>query len=185
MLATREQTLLAQLKDPAHRQVAFGQLIRSYQQPLYYHIRRMVLDHTDADDVLQNTLLKAWKNIDRFRGDAALRTWLYRIATNEALTFLNQQKRRAYSDVEDLQDDARHSRGPGAEPEGEVIQRKLMAAIATLPKRQRAVFTLRYFDEMPYAEMSQIMKVSEGSLKASYHHAVKKIEAFLTVNIDQ
>jgi len=180
MLATvQEQTLVAQLQDPAQRSVAFGQLVRTHQRMLYYHIRRMVLDHADADDVLQNTLLKAWKNLDRFRGDSALRTWLYRIATNEALTHLQQQKRRSYSDVEDLQDDPRHSQGPGDTPDGEEIQRRLLAAIATLPDRQRAVFNLRYFDEMPYAEMSRVLKVSEGSLKASYHHAVKKIESRL------
>jgi RNA polymerase sigma factor (sigma-70 family) len=180
MLATpEEQTLLAQLQDPAQRGTAFGQLVRTHQRMLYYHVRRMVLDHDDADDVLQNTLLKAWKNLDRFRGDAALRTWLYRIATNEALTHLQQKKRRSYSDVENLQDDPRYSQGPGEGPDGEAIQRKLMAAIATLPERQRAVFNLRYFDEMAYGEMSRVLEVSEGSLKASYHHAVKKIEKYL------
>jgi RNA polymerase sigma-70 factor (ECF subfamily) len=180
MVATQEQALLAQLRDPLQRYAAFGQLVEAYQQMLYHHIRRMVLDHTDADDVLQNTLLKAWHHLDHFRGDAALRTWLYRIATNEALTHLKQQKRRAYSDLDDLQDDSRHSHAPGGAPDGEEIQRKLLAAIATLPDRQRAVFTLRYFDEMPYAEMAQVLSVSEGSLKASYHHAVKKIERRLT-----
>ena len=107
MVATREQVLLSDLQDPTKRSHAFGELVSSYQQMLYQHIRRMVQDHDDADDVLQNTFLKAWKNLDRFRGDAALRTWLYRIATNEALTLLNQRKRRAYSDVEDLEDDPR------------------------------------------------------------------------------
>mgnify|MGYP006266340867 CR=1 FL=1 len=182
MVAIQEQALLAQLRDPAQRSAAFGQLVHVHQRMLYYHIRRMVLDHADADDVLQNTLLKAWRNLDSFRGDSALRTWLYRIATNEALTHLRQQQRRAYSDVKDLQDDARYSHGPSGDPDGEAIQRKLLAAIATLPDRQRAVFNLRYFDELPYAEIARILGVTEGSLKASYHHAVKKIEQRLATD---
>ncbi len=184
MVATREQALLSALQDPSKRSQAFGELVSAYQRMLYQHIRRMVQDHDDTDDVLQNTFLKAWKNLDRFRGDAALRTWLYRIATNEALTLLNQRKRRAYSDVEDLQDDPRHSRSAGADPEGNEIQRQLQAAIETLPERQRMVFTLRYFDEMKYEEIATVLETSVGGLKANYHHAVKKIEKYLSSRVN-
>ena len=184
MLTTREKALLQSLKDPDKRSQAFGEMVESYQKMLYQHIRRMVQDHADTDDVLQNTFLKAWRNLDRFRGDAALRTWLYRIATNEALTLLNQRKRRAYASVEDLEDDPRHSRSAGAEPEGSEIQRHLKAAIATLPEKQRMVFTLRYFDEMKYDEIASVLDTSVGGLKANYHHAVKKIEKYLSHQVN-
>ncbi len=180
MVAVKEKQLLDRLQQQETRSLAFDQLIRLYQRMLYYHIRRIVVDHDDADDVLQNTLLKAWKNLDRFRGDAALKTWLYRIATNEALSFLSKKKKQAHDDVEDLQNDLRHSLSSGKYIDGNEIQRKLHAAVLTLPDRQRMVFNLRYFDEMKYEEMSEVLEVSVGSLKASYHHAVKKVEAYLT-----
>jgi RNA polymerase sigma factor (sigma-70 family) len=183
MVATEEKALLTALRDPGQRAWAFDRMVKSHQRMLYQHIRRMVLDHADADDVLQNTFLKAWKNLDRFRGDAALRTWLYRIATNEALTWLNQRKRRAYSAVEDLQDDHRHSQAAGTDPEGTDIQRHLQAAIASLPQKQRAVFNLRYFEELKYEEMAEILDTSVGGLKANYHHAVKKIENYLSERV--
>ena len=135
-----------------------------------------------ADDVLQNTLLKAWKNIDRFRAESALKTWLYRIATNESLTFLNQQKRRAYEGVENLEDDLRHSLSSGGYVDGDAIQHKLQQAILGLPDRQRLVFNMRYYDELKYEEMADVLGVTVGALKASYHHAVKKIETYLTTN---
>jgi len=186
MAVIQEKQLLAQLQQEDTRREAFDRLIRLYQQMLYYHIRRMVIDHEDADDVLQNTLLKAWKNIDRFRGDAALRTWLYRIATNEALTFLNKKKKMVKTDVENIEDDMRHSLdwGGGRYISGEEIQLKLQAAIATLPERQRLVFNMRYFDEMKYEEISKVLEVSVGGLKANFHHAVKKIEKYLRERVD-
>ncbi|MEO1415539.1 MAG: sigma-70 family RNA polymerase sigma factor [Bacteroidota bacterium] len=184
MVATEEKELLAQLQQPSTRRSAFDRLIRAYQQMLYYHIRRMVIDHEDADDILQNTLLKAWKNLDKFRGDAALKTWLYRIATNEALTHLNKKKKQAHTDIEDLQNDMRHSLQEGKYIDGDSIQRKLQAALTTLPDRQRLVFNMRYFDEMKYDEISGVLEVSVGSLKASYHHAVKKIEKYLAADMD-
>lgn len=180
MMITAESELLVRLREPETRHQAFDQLVRMYQRMLYFHIRRMVINHDDADDVLQNTFFKAWKYIDRFRADSALKTWLYRIATNEALTFLNKQKKRAYEDVADIQDDLRHSLDQGKYIDGTEIQMKLQHAILQLPERQRAVFNLRYFDEMKYDEIAEVLKVSVGSLKASYHHAVKKIEKYLT-----
>lgn len=179
MINLKEKNLVADLKNPSKREAAFGQMVSEYQQVLYYHIRRMVIDHEDADDVLQNTFLKAWRYLDNFRGDSALKTWLYRIATNESLTFLGQRKKRQHSNINELHDDIRHSMGPGRAADGEEIQRRLQQAISQLPDRQRAVFNMRYFDQMKYAEMSSILEVSVGGLKASYHHAVKKVERFL------
>ena len=180
MVALEEKELLVQLKHPGTRNQAFGDLVRKYQQMLYFHIRRMVIDHEDADDVLQNTLMKAWKNLDNFRAEAALKTWLYRIATNEALTFLSRKKRQAHQDVEDIQNDLRHSLSEGKYIDGEEIQIRLQEAILRLPDRQRLVFNMRYYDEMRYDEISEVLGVTTGGLKASYHHAVKKIEKYLT-----
>lgn len=179
MINLEEQSLITDLKNPLKREAAFGKMVGEYQQMLYYHIRRMVIDHADADDVLQNTFLKAWRYLDNFRGDSALRTWLYRIATNEALTFLSKRKKRQYLDINNLHDTMEYSMGPGRAADGEEIQQRLQQAISQLPERQRAVFNMRYFDQMKYDEISSILEVSVGGLKASYHHAVKKIEAFL------
>ncbi|RMG16699.1 MAG: RNA polymerase sigma factor [Bacteroidetes bacterium] len=180
MMIAAETELVEKLKDPRSRSQAFDQLVRQYQRMLYFHIRRMVIDHDDADDVLQNTLLKAWKYIDRFRAESALKTWLYRIATNEALSFLNKRKKQQSESVSDIQNDLRHSLEQGRYIDGDEIQMKLQRAILQLPERQRAVFNLRYFDEMKYDEIAEILGVSVGSLKASYHHAVKKIEKYLS-----
>jgi RNA polymerase sigma-70 factor (ECF subfamily) len=180
MAVLEETALLAGLQQPDTRARAFDQMVRTYQRVLYYHIRRLVVRHEDADDVLQNTFLKAWRYLDQFRGESALKTWLYRIATNEALTFLNQQKRRAGQDVEDLANDLRHSLRNDRYIEGDEIQLRLQEAILLLPDRQRTVFSMRYFDELKYEEISEVLDVSVGALKASYHHAVRKIEDYLT-----
>ncbi|MEO0894863.1 MAG: RNA polymerase sigma factor [Bacteroidota bacterium] len=185
MAVIQENELLLQLKQEGTRRQAFDRLIREYQQMLYFHIRRMVIDHDDADDVLQNTLLKAWRNIEKFRGDSALKTWLYRIATNEALTFLNKKKKVSKTGVENIENDMRHSMSGGKYISGDEIQLKLQAAIATLPDRQRLVFNMRYYDEMKYDEISKSLDVSVGALKASFHHAVKKIEKKLTEGLDK
>ena len=182
MLAVDERELLVQLKDAEGKEIAFAKLIRLYQKSLYFHIRRIVISHDDADDVLQNTLMKAWRNLAKFRAEASIKTWLYRIATNESLTFLKQKQRRAFQDVEDLQNDLRHSLSSGPYIDGDEIQMKLQEAILTLPERQRLVFNMRYFEELKYDEIAQILEVSVGSLKASYHHAVKKIEQKLKGN---
>jgi len=180
MVHVDEQELLAGLRDLATRSQAFEQLVRAYQRPLYFHVRRLVIDHEDADDVLQNTFFKAWRGIDGFRAESKLKTWLYRIATNEALTFLKQRQRRAHQGMDSLEEDLRHSLEQSPYVEGDEIQRRLQAAILTLPDRQRTVFHLRYFDEMKYEEISEVLQVTVGALKASYHHAVKKIEKHLT-----
>ncbi|WNJ19321.1 sigma-70 family RNA polymerase sigma factor [Pontibacter sp. G13] len=179
MIALKETHLLAELRDPATKVAAFDRLIKGYQEVLYHHIRRIVINHDDTDDVLQNTLIKAWQNLDKFRGDANIKTWIYRIATNEALNFLKKKKRQAFQEVEDLQNDLRHSLSSGRYVDGDEIQIRLQEAIIALPERQKLVFNLRYFDEMPYDEISSILGVTVGALKASYHHAVKKVEHHL------
>lgn len=157
----------------------FRLLMARYQEPLYRHVRRMVYDHDDANDVIQNTFIKVFKNIERFEGKSKLFTWLYRIATNEALTFLNNRQRKETDTIDDAENGhlANQLRADTFF-DGDEIQLKLQQAIAVLPDKQRTVFNLRYFDEMPYEEMSDVLGTSVGALKASYHHAVKKVEAF-------
>jgi len=156
----------------------FEALVDKYQEPLYWHIRRMVNIHSDADDVVQNTFIKVFKSISKFRHESKLFTWLYRIATNEALTFIKNRNKKSTEQFDTnlaLRDDPYFS--------GDEIQLLLKQAIETLPTKQKQVFILRYYDELKYKDMAQILKSSEGSLKASYHHAVKKIELFLKANI--
>ncbi|MEM9022947.1 MAG: RNA polymerase sigma factor, partial [Bacteroidota bacterium] len=150
------------------------------QQRLYHHIRRMVTDHDDTDDILQNVFIKVWKNIDRFRGDSELFTWLYRIASNESLTFLKQKQRRQSVSLQDMEDKLPGGTAGPNQLSGEAIQRLLQQAIATLPPKQRLVFTMKYYDDLKYEEISQALDTSVGALKASFHHAVKKIEHFIT-----
>lgn len=180
MVATLEQEFIARLQAPESRHTAFQELVKSYQRVLYHHIRRMVIEHEDTDDVLQNTFVKAWNGIERFRGDSSLKTWLYRIATNEALTFLSKKKKRAYTSLEDAQSEERLGHSGAKDWDGDEIQAKLQAAMKILPERQALVFNLRYFDELPYEEIATITGVTVGALKASYHHAVKKLEVHLT-----
>lgn len=178
-----EKSLLELLKAPSSRQGAFKTLVEQNQEKLYWHIRKLVINHDDADDVLQNTFVKVWKNIDGFRGDSSLSTWIYRIATNEALTFIAQQKRRSIISGSMDNDYLTDQLKSDEYFEGTEIQKKLQKAILTLPEKQRAVFNMKYFDEMKYKEMAEIMETSVGALKASYHHAVKKIEEYLK-NVD-
>lgn len=171
--------LVRNLKDPHKREKAFEEVIRLHQEPLYWHIRKMVKGHSNTDDILQMTFIKAWKNIENFRGDSKLKTWLFRIATNECLTFLNREKKRSFSDVADLQDNLAHSHQSVDTLTGADIQAKLKAAIDTLPEKQRLVFNMKYFEELKYQEIQEVLGGSIGSLKASFHHAVKKVESFL------
>jgi RNA polymerase sigma-70 factor (ECF subfamily) len=161
------------------REKAFSMLIRKYQERLYWHVRRMVVEHEDANDVLQNVFIKVWKGLDNFREDSLLYTWLYKIATNESLTFLDQKKKRQAVSIDvdgiDLTDRIKADKHFDAQK----AEWTLQLAIQQLPEKQRIVFNLRYYDEMPYEMMSQVLETSEGALKASYHHAVKKIEAFI------
>ena len=171
--ASNDSDLTARLQNPEECRAAFGEVIRRYSEPLYRQIRRKVESHDDANDLLQNTFMKAWSSIDAFRGQAKLSTWLYKIAINESLTFLEKERRRLNVSIDDEADTL---------TDGDETLRKLREAIATLPEKQRIVFNMRYYDEMPYEQMSEILGTSEGALKASYHHAVKKIERFFADN---
>lgn len=178
-----EDEIVVRLRDPDRQREAFGQVVTMYGEKLYWQIRKMVLDHDDANDLLQNTFLKAWTNIDYFRGDAKLSTWLYKIAINECITFLNRQRTLNNISIDDT-DVFLLERLKGDEYfDGDAAQLKLQEAILTLPEKQRAVFNMKYFDDMKYEEMSEIFGTSVGALKASYHHAVKKVEEFLTQDI--
>jgi len=158
---------------------SFELLVRRYQERLYWHIRRMVIDHDDANDVLQNVFIKVWKSLNGFREEAQLYTWLYKIATNEALTFLNGKKKRFSLPMDSVQKELSNKLTSGKYFSGDEIEMKLQKAILELPDVQRVVFHLRYYDEMPYEEMSKVLETSVGALKASFHHAVKKIEKSL------
>jgi RNA polymerase sigma-70 factor (ECF subfamily) len=175
-----DQELIGHLRNEKTRNLAFSQLVTKYQERLYWHIRKIVLNHDDTDDVLQNTYMKVWKNLDGFREESTLFTWLYRIATNESLTFINSRSKRQSVPIHDVGDYLKNRLEADEYYEGTEIQKKLQNAILTLPDKQRLVFNMRYFEEMPYQEMSDILSTSVGALKASYHHAVKKVEEFIT-----
>lgn len=174
-----DKTLLATYRDPATKEKGFTAIIRKYQERLYWHIRRLVLDHDDANDVLQNVFVKVWKNLEGFREDAQLYTWLYKIATNECLTFLEKHKKNNSISLSDVETGLSNTLKADAQFDPNKLEWKLQKAILALPEKQRIVFNLRYYDEMPYEEMSRVLDTSEGALKASYHHAVKKIEEFI------
>jgi len=174
-----DQQLLADLKNEKKRQQAFRLLVGKYKERLYWHIRKIVLNHEDADDVLQETFIKVWKNISSFRADSGLYTWIYRIATNESLSFLSQKKRKFSDNSEEINNYLIENLKADPYFSGDEIQLKLQKAIAQLPEKQKLVFNMRYFDEVKYQDMEKILETSEGALKASFHHAMKKIEAFL------
>ena len=174
-----DHMLVASFKDERSREVAFTQLVRKYQERLYWHIRRMVVEHEDANDILQNVFIKVWKNLGEFREESNLYTWLYRIGTNEALTWMDQQKRRTSVSLSGNEDVFSERLTAQRDFDPNKIEWKLQQAIQTLPEKQRVVFNLRYYDELPYDQMSEVLGTSVGALKASYHHAVKKVEQFL------
>ena len=175
-----DSVLLDQFRLTATREAAFTTLVKKYQERLYWHVRRMVVDHDDAHDVLQNVLIKVWKGLENFQENSKLYTWLYRIATNESLTFLEQQKRKiSSSSLKEGEYSLENKIKADSHFDSQKLEWKLQLAIQKLPEKQRLVFNLRYFDEMPYEEMSRILETSEGGLKASYHHAAKKIEEIL------
>ncbi|MDX1407721.1 MAG: sigma-70 family RNA polymerase sigma factor [Saprospiraceae bacterium] len=173
-----DEDILHLLKDPRTLERGFRMLMVKYQERLYWHVRRMVRDHDDADDVIQNTFVKVYKGLPRFKEKAKLYTWMYRIATNEAITFLNQRKRRATTSLQNEELNLTERLEADVFFDGAAATAKLVRAIEMLPEKQRAVFNLRYYDEMSYRDMSEVLQTSVGALKASYHHAVKKIEAF-------
>lgn len=174
-----EETLLAALKSSSDHEKAFRVLLSAYKERLYWHIRKIVLNHDDADDVLQNTFIKVYKNIQKFNGDSKIYTWMYRIATNEAITFINQKAKKLQITSEELQQKSLLRLEEDVFFEGSEIQLKLQKAIATLPQKQRLIFNMKYFDDITYEELSEILETSVGGLKSSYHLAVKKITAYL------
>lgn len=177
-----EKIFIARLIQTKTQNDAFKELVQCYQKPLYFHIRNIVLNHDDADDVLQNTFIKVFSNIGNFKGESKLYSWMYRIATNESLTFIEQRaKKQGISNVE-LQQKAILNLESDVYFEGNEIQIKLQKAIATLPEKQQLVFKMKYFEDMKYENISKILDTSVGGLKANYHHAVKKIEEYLKNN---
>ena len=175
-----EDQLLEQLKSEDHKDRAFKVLLKLYKERLYWHIRNIVKSHDDADDALQNTFIKVYKNIHKFKGDSKLFSWMYRIATNESITLINKKAKRLQISNEEVQQTAINNLTSDVYFEGSDIQLKLQQAIATLPEKQQLVFNMKYFEDIKYKDMSEILETSEGALKASYHIAVKKIEAYLT-----
>ncbi len=174
----KEKELIADLKTDGKKDMAFHILVKTYQEKLYWHIRRIVVSHDDADDILQNVFIKVWKNVNSFREDSSLYTWLFRIATNESLSFLHKNRRQSIFSLSDS--NGHFPEEPMADKyfDGDELQMKLQAAVLKLPDKQKIVFNMKYFEEMKYEEMSEILQTSVGALKASYHHAVKKIEDF-------
>jgi RNA polymerase sigma-70 factor (ECF subfamily) len=177
-----EEEFIKSLLNPQTQNQAFQKLLQEYQKPLYNHIRNIVLSHDDADDVLQNTFVKVFQHLKNFKGESKLFSWMYRIATNEALTFLNQKAKKSGVSSVELQNKTIDNLKADLYFDGDEIQIKLQKAIATLPEKQQLVFKMKYFEDLKYEEISEILGTSVGALKASYHHAVKKVETFLTSN---
>jgi RNA polymerase sigma-70 factor (ECF subfamily) len=175
-----EEELVLQFSQPARRAGAFSIIVRTYQERIYWHIRKMVMVHDDANDVLQNTFMKAWNGLDGFRGDSQVSTWLYRIATNETLTFLTNKRMRLQNSIDDVDEVLLQNLKADTFFSGNEIQLKLQKAILTLPDKQRLVFNMKYYDDITYDQMEAILGTSVGALKASYHFAVKKIEKYLS-----
>jgi|TARA_B110000014_G_scaffold247765_1_gene221541 RNA polymerase sigma-70 factor (ECF subfamily) len=177
-----EIKLIASLKNPNTLNSAFKELINQYKERLYWHVRKIVINHDDTDDVLQNIFIKIYRNIHKFNGDSKLYSWMYRIATNEAITFINQRARKNNSVSEEVQKTLINNLTSDEYFDGDEVQIKLLKAIATLPQKQQIVFNMKYFDAIKYKEMSEILDTSEGALKASFHIASKKIKEYLLNN---
>ena len=182
MLHYSDEEILNLYRDENSRNMALHHLVRKYQQKLYWHIRKIVIMHEDADDVLQNTFIKAWKGLSGFQEKSELFTWLYRIATNESLTFLKQKQKANTISIHPIEHQLSKSLESDSYFKGDEIQLKLQKAILTLPEKQRIVFNMRYFDEIPYEQISSILETSVGALKASYHIAAGKVEDYLINN---
>lgn len=178
----KDSKLTEKLQDKNLRREAFAELVGQYSKPLYWQIRKIILNHDDANDILQNTFIKVWTSIDGFRGESKLSTWLYRIAINESISFLNKQKSLNNTSMDDSVNVLVSKLESDPYFDGDEAQLKLQKALLTLPDKQRIVFNMKYFDEMKYEEISEILETSVGALKASYHHAVKKIEEFLSAD---
>lgn len=174
-----DQMLVTSFKNEKLKEASYTKLVRKYQERLYWHIRRMVVDHEDTNDILQNVFIKVWKNLGEFRQESNLYTWLYRIATNETLTWIEQQKKHNNMSLSGNEDIFAERLVAQKGFDANKLEWRLQQAIQSLPEKQKIVFNLRYYDEMPYEKMSELLGTSEGALKASYHHAVKKVEAFI------
>jgi len=181
-ISPHDREIIEQFRNEETRNYAFNLLVREYQKRLYWHIRKIIIDHDDTDDVLQNVFIKVWRHLANFKEEAQLFTWMYRIATNESINFLNAKKKRAGIPLDDVSAFLANNLESDSYYKGDEIQTKLQKAILTLPDKQRIVFNMKYFEEMKYEEMSKILETSVGALKASYHHAVKKIEEYLTTH---
>ena len=180
MKQVEDSEILEKFSNEKTRNEAFNLLLHKYQQKIYWHVRRLVIDHDDADDLVQDVFIKVWKNLEKFRSDSQLYTWIYRIASNESITFLNKKKQKNNISLDDVDYELADTLSSSDQFSGDQIQRKLQEAILTLPDKQRLVFNMKYFDDMKYEEMSDVLGTSVGALKASYHLAVKKIESFIT-----
>lgn len=181
-LPREDSRLIERLRQPETCREAFNDVMRQYSEPLYWQIRRMVESHDDANDILQNTFLKAWQSVEGFRGDAKLSTWLYKIALNESITFLSKERKRLSLSLDDEESHLVNLIESDEYVDGDALALKLRKAVAALPEKQRLVFNMKYYDEMKYEQMSEILGTSVGALKASYHLAVKKIEQYFTDN---
>jgi len=177
-----EKQFIAALLNPKTQNEAFRQLVARYSRPLYSHIRNIVLNHDDADDVLQNTLVKVFSNLQNFKGESKLFSWIYRIATNESLTLISQRAKKGGITNEEVNEKAVQSLVADEYFEGDALQLKLQQAVASLPEKQQLVFKMHYFEELKYEDISEILGTSVGALKASYHHAVKKIEDYINTH---
>ena len=179
-----DSALVAAFRVEETRSLAYTKIIKKYQERLYWHVRRLVVNHEDANDVLQNVFIKVWTYLDNFREESNLYTWMYRIATNETITFLEKEKKKAYVSISDDESPVANKLQSEKGFDANKLEWKLQEALQRLPEKQRIVFTLRYYDEMPYEEMSRVLETSVGALKASYHHAVKKVEEYLKENLN-
>jgi RNA polymerase sigma factor (sigma-70 family) len=179
MKQVEDEEILAKFAVERTRNEAFNLLITKYQEKIYWHVRRLVIDHDDADDLVQEVFIKVWKNLEKFRSDSKLYTWIYRIATNESITFLNKKKQRNQTPLDEVSEELAESLVASSYFSGDKIQMKLQQALLTLPEKQRLIFNMKYYDELKYDEISEILGTSVGALKASFHIAVKKIEVFM------
>lgn len=179
MKQVEDSEILTQFLDTKTRDEAFNLLLNKYQQKIYWHVRRLVIDHDDADDLVQDTFIKVWKNLEKFRNDSQLYTWIYRIATNESITFLNKKKQRNNTPLDEVSAELAETLIASSYFNGDKLQLKLQQALLTLPEKQRLIFNMKYFDDLKYNEIAEITGTSVGALKASFHIAVKKVELFM------
>ena len=179
MKQVEDSEILEKFSNEKTRNEAFNLLLSKYQQKIYWHVRRLVIDHDDTDDLVQDVFIKVWKNLEKFRSDSQLYTWIYRIATNESITFLNKKKQRNNIPLDDVSGELADTLVASEYFNGDKVQMKLQKALLTLPDKQRLIFNMKYFDDLKYEEISEITGTSVGALKASFHIAVKKIEAFM------